>query len=82
MGERMADDLRKQLFDALLKQDIAFYDQHKTGELVNRYVCAKLCSNYDIVIYESYIFLIASAIQVEWGVVSSFFCLCVCLSVC
>lgn len=36
MGERMADDLRKQLFASLLKQDIYFYDQHKTGELVNR----------------------------------------------
>ncbi|KAG0723901.1 ATP-binding cassette sub-family B member 8, mitochondrial [Chionoecetes opilio] len=36
MGERIADDLRRQLFDTLLKQDIAFYDQHKTGELVNR----------------------------------------------
>lgn len=36
MGERMADDLRKQLFSSLLKQDIYFYDQHKTGELVNR----------------------------------------------
>lgn len=36
MGERMADDLRQQLFAALLKQDISFYDQHKTGELVNR----------------------------------------------
>ncbi|XP_069158315.1 mitochondrial potassium channel ATP-binding subunit isoform X4 [Procambarus clarkii] len=36
MGERMADSLRQQLFSALLEQDIAFYDQHKTGELVNR----------------------------------------------
>ncbi|XP_047474458.1 mitochondrial potassium channel ATP-binding subunit-like isoform X2 [Penaeus chinensis] len=36
MGERMADDLRQQLFAALMKQDISFYDQHKTGELVNR----------------------------------------------
>ncbi|XP_069937660.1 mitochondrial potassium channel ATP-binding subunit isoform X2 [Cherax quadricarinatus] len=36
MGERMADSLRQQLFTALLEQDIAFYDQHKTGELVNR----------------------------------------------
>ncbi|XP_045131652.1 mitochondrial potassium channel ATP-binding subunit-like [Portunus trituberculatus] len=36
MGERIADDLRKQLFATLLKQDMAFYDQHKTGELVNR----------------------------------------------
>ncbi|KAK4329380.1 hypothetical protein Pmani_000263 [Petrolisthes manimaculis] len=36
MGERMADDLRHQLFNSFLKQDIAFYDRHKTGELVNR----------------------------------------------
>lgn len=36
MGERVAVDLREQLFASLLQQDIAFYDQHKTGELVNR----------------------------------------------
>ncbi|XP_042241922.1 mitochondrial potassium channel ATP-binding subunit-like isoform X1 [Homarus americanus] len=36
MGERMADNLRQQLFTSLLEQDIAFYDHHKTGELVNR----------------------------------------------
>ncbi|CAL4122991.1 unnamed protein product [Meganyctiphanes norvegica] len=36
MGERIAVDLRQELFASLLKQDISFYDQHKTGELVNR----------------------------------------------
>ncbi|XP_076053089.1 mitochondrial potassium channel ATP-binding subunit-like [Oratosquilla oratoria] len=36
MGERIASDLRQELFNALVVQDIAFYDKHKTGELVNR----------------------------------------------
>ncbi|XP_018018920.1 mitochondrial potassium channel ATP-binding subunit-like [Hyalella azteca] len=36
MGERLAVQLREELFRSLLQQDIAFYDQHRTGELVNR----------------------------------------------
>lgn len=36
MGEGLADDLRQQLFNNLLKQDMSFFDKHKTGELVNR----------------------------------------------
>ncbi|GAB6023584.1 hypothetical protein CHUAL_008355 [Chamberlinius hualienensis] len=36
MGERMACDIRKDLFSAILRQDIAFFDSHRTGELVNR----------------------------------------------
>ncbi|XP_064105402.1 mitochondrial potassium channel ATP-binding subunit-like [Macrobrachium nipponense] len=36
MGEGLADDLRQQLFNNLLKQDMSFFDEHKTGELVNR----------------------------------------------
>ena len=35
-GERLAARLRSQLFTALLTQDIAFFDKHKTGEVVSR----------------------------------------------
>ncbi|XP_058153975.1 mitochondrial potassium channel ATP-binding subunit isoform X1 [Dasypus novemcinctus] len=36
IGERMAVDMRKTLFCSLLRQDIAFFDAKKTGELVSR----------------------------------------------
>uniref|UniRef100_A0A8C6DGK6 Mitochondrial potassium channel ATP-binding subunit n=1 Tax=Moschus moschiferus TaxID=68415 RepID=A0A8C6DGK6_MOSMO len=36
IGERMAVDLRRALFCNLLRQDIAFFDAKKTGQLVNR----------------------------------------------
>ncbi|KAF2355966.1 ABC transporter type 1 transmembrane domain [Trinorchestia longiramus] len=36
MGERLAVHLREDLFRSLVQQDIAFYDFHRTGELVNR----------------------------------------------
>ena len=36
MGERMSRRLRSQLFRALIEQDIAFFDSHKTSELVSR----------------------------------------------
>ncbi|KAF7663883.1 hypothetical protein LDENG_00198350 [Lucifuga dentata] len=36
VGERMAADMRKTLFASLLKQDVAFFDANKTGQLVNR----------------------------------------------
>ncbi|KAF0299443.1 ATP-binding cassette sub-family B member 8, mitochondrial [Amphibalanus amphitrite] len=36
MGEGMAADLRSQLFSVLMQQDVAFYDHHKTGEVINR----------------------------------------------
>lgn len=36
VGERVAADLRKSLFIALLRQDVAFFDANKTGQLVNR----------------------------------------------
>ncbi|XP_043923540.1 mitochondrial potassium channel ATP-binding subunit [Protopterus annectens] len=35
-GERIAADMRKSLFTSLLRQDVAFFDAHKTGQLVNR----------------------------------------------
>ncbi|KAK0398331.1 hypothetical protein QR680_002536 [Steinernema hermaphroditum] len=36
LGERMASDLRMQLFDRLLHQDMSFYDAQRTGELSAR----------------------------------------------
>lgn len=34
-GERIACELRKNLFASFLRQDVAFYDEHKTGELID-----------------------------------------------
>jgi ATP-binding cassette subfamily B (MDR/TAP) protein 8 len=36
VGENVALQMRTRLFDSLLRQDIAFFDTHKTGELVDR----------------------------------------------
>ena len=36
LGERLAERMRTALFAAIIRQDIAFFDAHKTGELVNR----------------------------------------------
>ncbi|XP_070200308.1 mitochondrial potassium channel ATP-binding subunit-like [Littorina saxatilis] len=36
VGENLAVRLRQQLFSAYLKQDITFFDTHKTGELMDR----------------------------------------------
>ncbi|KAJ8337440.1 hypothetical protein SKAU_G00386600 [Synaphobranchus kaupii] len=36
VGERVAANMRKSLFFSLLRQDVAFFDAHKTGQLVNR----------------------------------------------
>ena len=38
-GEHIAMEMRSDLFKTLVEQNIAFYDSHKTGELVNRCVC-------------------------------------------
>lgn len=35
-GERIVVRLRKQLFAAVVKQEVAFFDLNKTGELINR----------------------------------------------
>jgi ABC transporter fused permease/ATP-binding protein len=35
-GERIVSDLRTRLFGAILRQDIEFFDQSRTGELTNR----------------------------------------------
>ena len=36
VGEQVAAELRKDLFTQILKQDVVFFDRHRTGELVNR----------------------------------------------
>uniref|UniRef100_A0A672RT63 Mitochondrial potassium channel ATP-binding subunit n=1 Tax=Sinocyclocheilus grahami TaxID=75366 RepID=A0A672RT63_SINGR len=36
VGERVAADMRTTLFTSLLRQDVAFFDANKTGQLVNR----------------------------------------------
>lgn len=36
LGERLVARLRKQVYESVLRQDIAFYDEHKTGEIVSR----------------------------------------------
>jgi ATP-binding cassette, subfamily B (MDR/TAP), member 10 len=35
-GERIVANLRRQLFNSTICQDIAFFDKTKTGELLNR----------------------------------------------
>ncbi|XP_065442644.1 mitochondrial potassium channel ATP-binding subunit isoform X2 [Chrysemys picta bellii] len=36
VGERVAGSMRKSLFASLLRQDVAFFDANRTGQLVNR----------------------------------------------
>ncbi|KAF2899958.1 hypothetical protein ILUMI_06225 [Ignelater luminosus] len=36
LGERVAYNMKTDLFASILKQDIAFFDQQRTGEIVNR----------------------------------------------
>lgn len=36
IGERLVRNVRSQLFEAIIRQDIAFFDMNKTGELMNR----------------------------------------------
>ncbi|NXX17070.1 ABCB8 protein, partial [Podargus strigoides] len=36
VGERVAGSMRKALFTSLLRQDVAFFDANRTGQLVNR----------------------------------------------
>jgi len=35
-GERVVADLREQLYSALVRQEVAFFDSRRTGELINR----------------------------------------------
>lgn len=36
LGEKVAFNLKTDLFASILKQDIAFFDEQRTGEIVNR----------------------------------------------
>lgn len=36
IGEKVALGMKTDLFNSILKQDITFFDQHRTGEIVNR----------------------------------------------
>lgn len=36
VGERLVKQIRRELFAAIIMQDIAFFDENKTGELMNR----------------------------------------------
>ncbi|XP_054846963.1 mitochondrial potassium channel ATP-binding subunit [Eublepharis macularius] len=36
IGERVANSMRKELFNSLIRQDVAFFDANRTGQLVNR----------------------------------------------
>jgi ATP-binding cassette subfamily B (MDR/TAP) protein 8 len=36
MGENMSANLKTNLFNKLIKQDISFYDNSRTGELIDR----------------------------------------------
>lgn len=36
LGEKIAYSLKADLFNSIIHQDIAFFDQHRTGEIVNR----------------------------------------------
>ena len=35
-GQNITADLRQKLFGSIVRQDTAFFDQNKTGELINR----------------------------------------------
>ena len=47
VGERLAARLRSQLFSAYLHRDMAFFDSHKTGELIDRYTAEEQISQPD-----------------------------------
>ena len=36
LGERLAMRMREDLFASILRQDVAFYDNHKSGEIMSR----------------------------------------------
>lgn len=38
VGERVACQVRRDLFLSIVQQDMVFFDKHRTGELVDRYL--------------------------------------------
>lgn len=41
IGEKIAYQMKTDLFSSIIKQDVAFFDQHRTGEIINRYATIK-----------------------------------------
>jgi ATP-binding cassette subfamily B (MDR/TAP) protein 8 len=50
LGENVASRLKSTLFNAIMRQDISFFDSHKSGELVGRLTTDvsdfKVCSRH------------------------------------
>lgn len=46
VGERVAARMKQDLFVSILNQDVAFFDQERTGELLNRYYVTDFVLNY------------------------------------
>ena len=36
LGQRVINNIREKIFGAVLRQEMAFFDQSRTGELINR----------------------------------------------
>lgn len=41
LGEKISFQMKTDLFAAIIRQDIAFFDEQRTGEVINRYLGAK-----------------------------------------
>jgi len=63
IGEGLAQNMRQQLFHAIIQQDMAFFDKERTGELMNRFV-SKLTQLWNFVtIIFSFYFRVMSDVQ-------------------
>jgi len=45
-GERIVAQLRKDLFNKIMIQDVSFFDVHSTGDLLNRLASDTVCTNF------------------------------------
>lgn len=59
IGEKIAYQMKADLFSAVIKQDIAFFDEHRTGEIINRYVSHKI----SVLLCTSVVFRLTSDVQ-------------------
>ena len=50
IGEKIAYNMRCDLFSAIVKQDISFFDQQRTGEVINRYLFFKVIDCYIVLV--------------------------------
>ena len=50
MGENMAKEMKVKLFQTIIKQDIAFYDKSRSGEIINRFETSILL--YELILKE------------------------------